>query len=135
MNEIRHRDPLKNYFLTFPTCKLNESQLWKTLWQPLILTYGAIVQEDHKDGQKHLHAIIFLKNKINKNNLLKILKRLFPDDWKRIHIRSLRSYKFAYNYMTKFNDPINFGELPKNAVKNYMDMIYGSNYMFAMEHL
>ncbi len=133
MKNIKHRDPLKRYFLTFPTCKLNETELWNILEQPLMLTYGSIVQEDPKDGQKHLYAIIYLQNKINKNNILKILKRLFPDDWKRVHIKSLRSHKFAYNYISKYNDPIFFGELPKDKAKPYLDMIYGDNYTFFME--
>jgi len=95
-----NRNPVKQMFLTFP-----KSNIDKATFRDLILrfepTYYKVVEEKHKDGTPHLHALCKWKGKYSKAFVLKYFKAKLPDDYKRIDIQAVRSIKHAEAYLSK----------------------------------
>lgn len=61
-----------------------------------------IVQEVHKDGSFHLHAVILICVGLNKNSYRKIVRGLFPDFTGRgIDVRGIRNLSFTFKYLLK----------------------------------
>lgn len=56
----------KNWFLTFPQCNLPKSEAMRNLLQnaDLSVTGAAVAQERHADGERHLHILLCLENKV-----------------------------------------------------------------------
>lgn len=92
------RNPVKTWFCTFPK--------WEEVKRKTILTLlpsptdYCICQETHKDGGNHYHAL-FRCLGITHAQLLKHFQKVYPDDWKRIHFKPVRSVKQALLYCHK----------------------------------
>ena len=95
-----NRNPVKQMFITFP-----KSNIDKPTFRDLLLRfdpeYYKIVEELHKDGTPHLHAVIKYKNKYSKAFILNYFKHKLPDDYKRIDIQPVRSITHALQYLSK----------------------------------
>jgi len=100
--EINHRKPLRNYFITYPKSNPNMmKQSFAEILMELNCKIIKVVEETHRDGTPHMHAIIILKNKKNKKNILEFLKKEFPNSYKRIHVGSIRNVFDANRYIQK----------------------------------
>lgn len=98
---MTNRNKCKQWFYTFPQTT-EEKHIFRDKLQKIhSLKYYKIVQETHKDGGKHLHAVIVLKNGLSKSQILKKLKNIYPDCYKRIDVQSTRSIKHAIQYLSK----------------------------------
>lgn len=105
-----NRNPVKQLFITFPKSNVTKNKFRDDLlrFEP---SYYKVVQETHEDGSPHLHAIVKFKNKYSKSFVLKHFKEKYPDDYKRIDIKPVRSIKNAINYLSKEDpEPLESGE-------------------------
>jgi len=98
----------KKFFLTYPRCYWTPSELLSFLeiylsTKERVIDRYLIVQEDHKDGTPHLHAIIeFTDPLVVKNpNYFDI-----PVEPKHGNYGSVKSYPAAVRYLTKSGTPI-----------------------------
>lgn len=98
-----NRNPVKQLFITFPKSNVDKHQFRDDLlrFEP---DYYKICEEKHEDGTPHLHAVIRFKNKFSKAFVLKYFKEKYPDDYKRIHVKPVRSIKQSIKYLSK-EDP------------------------------
>lgn len=55
----------QNLFLTFPQCNLSKEQAAQNLQSKHSIEWAVIVQEQHQDGNPHLHIALRLKKKAN----------------------------------------------------------------------
>lgn len=95
------RNPVKKLFITFPQSgTVSAADFLKTL-QHFPLSFYRVCTETHKDGQPHLHAAIEFKGKYSKAFVLKYMKTVYPEDWKRIHMEPVRSMPHALHYFEK----------------------------------
>lgn len=100
MTISKNRNPIKQMFFTFPKTEVDKSSFRDALLQ-FAPEYYKVVQETHKDGTLHLHALVKFKNKFSKAHVLKKLKLTYPNDYQRIHVDGVRSIKHAIQYMSK----------------------------------
>lgn len=100
---MTNRNPMKQFFFTFPKSNIDKVQ-FRDLLLRFDPSYYKVVEEKHKDGTPHLHAVIKFKNKFSKSFVLKYFKEKLPDDYKRIDVAPVRSIKNALNYLSK-EDP------------------------------
>lgn len=126
----KHRNPLKKWFITFPQCDLSREQFSDSL-VGLGIYKVTTVQELHKDGNKHLHTILILKNKISKKKLLNYLKFKYPDSYKRIHIGSIRSMKASVKYLSKEDKT---PHMIDKSIPSVIDIMY-TNPFYWKKHL
>lgn len=106
---MANRNPVKQLFITFPHSTVDKQTFRDTLlrFDP---DYYKVCEEKHKDGTPHLHAVVRFKNKYSKTFILNYYKELYPDDYKRIDIKPIRSIKNAINYLSKEDgDPLESG--------------------------
>lgn len=104
-NKILHmttnRNPLQKWFITFPKSGSVEKTDFLKILEELSLTYYIICKETHLDGTPHLHAVIWLKDKLSKSKVLKFFKEKYPDSNKRIHVKSVRNLSASIEYCKK----------------------------------
>lgn len=83
-------------FLTYAQCDLSPDNVLEVLNGKLELDKYIIAQENHKDGNKHIHAYLLLKKKINIRD-----PRYF--DIREFHpkVEGCRSWKSVVKYVTK----------------------------------
>lgn len=100
---MTNRNPIKQMFITFPKSNVDKITFRDSLlkFKP---EYYKVVEEKHKDGTPHLHAIVKWKNKYSKAHILKKFKEMYPEDYKRIDVEAIRSIKNALEYLNK-EDP------------------------------
>ena len=96
-----NRNPMKQYFYTFPQTTVTKIEFRDALQKIHTMKYYKIVQETHEDGGKHLHAVVVCKKPIRKSKILKALKELFPNNNKRIDVQPTRSPKDSIAYLSK----------------------------------
>lgn len=117
---------MKQFFITFP-----KSNVDKVTFRDALLRFEPdfykVVEEKHKDGTPHLHAVIRFKNKYSKSKILSYFKELYPDDYKRIDIESVRSISNAITYLSKEDpNPLTTGEYkdnrnpPRNLINTFI---------------
>ncbi len=95
-----NRHPVQKYFITFPKSTVSKLAFLNIL-KELHLDYYIICEEKHQDGTPHLHVLTWFHTKKTKATLLKYLRRKFPDDYKRIHLSSIRNLPAAIDYCKK----------------------------------
>jgi len=105
-----NRNPVKQFFITFP-----KSQIDKLSFRDCLLRfdpdYYKIAEEHHKDGTPHLHAVMRTKNSYTKKFLIDHFKTIYPEDYKRIDVETVRSIKQALKYLSKEDvSPLESGE-------------------------
>lgn len=105
-----NRNRITKWFITFPhSGDLTPSGfIWKLFTECGVLSVAG-VKETHEDGiTPHLHINVHLVNKygLSKSNMLLKIKRLFPDDYKRIDIKPTRQSveKAKQGYLSKEGD-------------------------------
>lgn len=91
-------------FLTYPKCPIEPTMAIQTITE-LTEKYGLdkymIVQEEHKDGTKHLHAIIQLKKRPDISN-----SRCFDLGDYHGNYCAVKNFPAAVRYLTKSGKPI-----------------------------
>lgn len=109
------RNPIKQFFVTFPQWTDNNAfilQFFHSLEEKP--TYMLVARESHKDGGIHFHTAVKFNKGITKAQLIKLLCGYFPEDWKRIDVQPLKSWKDTFTYLTKEDSkPYEYGERPK----------------------
>lgn len=98
---MTNRNPVKQWFLTFPQWSTEKYEFRNELVTLLSPYYYKIARETHEDGKFHYHVILVFKKGLSKARLLKMFKNQYPEDNKRIHIRPVRSIKHAMQYISK----------------------------------
>lgn len=113
---MTNRNPVKQLFITFPhsTCDKIEFRDKLLRFEP---DYYKLCEEKHQDGTPHLHAVIRFKNKYSQSHVLKYFKQIFPDDYKRIDVKPVRSIKKAIDYLSK-EDPFPLESGPFESLRN-----------------
>lgn len=96
-----NRNPCKQWFITFPQTKTDKHSFRDALQSINPLKYYKIAEETHRDGGLHLHAVVVLTQSMPKSAILRKLKIIYPDDYKRIDVQSTRSIKHALAYISK----------------------------------
>lgn len=118
---MTNRNPVKQLFITFPHSKIDK-QTFRDALLEFSPDYYKVVEEKHKDGTPHLHAIIRFKNKYSVAHVLKKMKEKYPDDYKRIDVKPVRSIKNALKYLSKEDqNPLESGEFTdtRNPKQNF----------------
>lgn len=105
----------KNLFLTYPQCSASKAQLLDFLQQKFSnnLVYAIIGQEQHADGNKHLHATITLANKVDYRSPTCLD---FSVGLTRYHgnYQGARDVAATITYCTKDDaEPLSYGERPE----------------------
>lgn len=103
-------NPVKQLFITFPHSTVDKVEFRDTLlrFDP---SYYKVCEEKHKDGTPHLHAVIKFKNKFSKSFVVKYFKTIYPDEYKRIDVKPVRSIKKSIEYLSKEDtQPLESGE-------------------------
>ncbi len=94
-----NRNPRKLWFITYPQWPGTDR---KTITQPYSdYDYYIVCKEKHQDTNDHYHLLIRFVNTHTKKDLIQLVKRLYPNDWKRIHINPVRNLKAAISYCKK----------------------------------
>jgi len=93
-----NRHPKKQWFVTYPK--------WDSTRQAIIADYSnydyyIVCQEQHKDGTLHYHICIKFVKPTKKQHILDMVKRTYPNDWKRVHIQPVRNIKATIEYCQK----------------------------------
>lgn len=86
----------QSFFLTYPQCNIEPENLLKGLQDAHNVTSYAISQEQHQDGNPHLHAYIRLGQKINSTN-----QRVFDVYGFHPNIQSARNTNSVIKYVMK----------------------------------
>jgi len=98
--DIKHRDGVKKYFITFPKSNVTKQSFADKFSTKFLEQKYICVEEQHKDGTPHLHLAIELKEGYPKLRLLDYFREVYPNDYKRIDIQSMRSWKESFRYLT-----------------------------------
>ncbi len=109
-----NRHPVQKYFITYPKSTVSKLA-FLNVFKELHLDYYIICEEEHQDGTPHLHVLVWFHTKKTKATLLKYLRRKFPDDYKRIHLSSIRNLNAAIDYCKKEDE--DYLEDPKGLPK------------------
>lgn len=128
----QNRNKMKQFFVTFPKSKIDKHE-FRDVLSPELVNWYMIVEEKHKDGTPHLHALYKLKDGITKSQLLKIYKQKFPDDYMRIDVKPVRSLKHSIAYLSKEDkDPLVSGEFieTRNPSRNHLLKFLREEYGF-----
>lgn len=105
------RSLVQKFFITFPQSGLvTKEKFFSIINQSFPLERSIIAEEQHADGQPHLHALCHFTVKVTKTNLLTFFKSKYPDAFQRINVQAVRSWKKATEYLTipekdKYVDP------------------------------
>lgn len=106
MTTNNNRNPVKQWFLTFPQTDVTKHDFRDALCT-LKVDFYHIVQETHKDGGFHLHACVKFVGGYSKAHLLKVFREKYPNSYKRIDFKPVRSMKHALAYLSKEdNEPL-----------------------------
>lgn len=128
---MTNRNKCKQWFYTFPQTNEEKFNFRDNLQDIHTMKYYKIVQETHKDGGKHLHAVIVLNKGLSKSQILKKIKNKYPDNYKRIDVQSIRSVKHAINYLSKEDtaplESVGSYQDPRNPYNSFIMSIARSN--------
>lgn len=99
---MTNRNKIKQWFLTYPQWK-NESKLdvRDKLLSSYNIDYYKVCKETHEDGNPHFHAVIRLRVPMSKSQIIKKFKDIYPNDYKRIDVKPVRSIKHSLQYLSK----------------------------------
>ena len=95
------RNPIKQWFYTFPQTTVTKTEFRDKLDEIHTMKYYKIVQETHENGGKHLHAVVVCKKPISKSKILKKIKLIYPNDYKRLDVQPVRSINDSLTYLSK----------------------------------
>nr|WCR62204.1 MAG: replication associated protein [Circoviridae sp.] len=109
----RFRLQAKNIFLTWPQCEVSKEaalEFIKDVCKDFGVSYVFVARESHKDGNKHIHALVRLKEAIDTYD-----ERFFDMEDKHPHIEVARNIKSVITYLKKENDTLEWGDRPACA--------------------
>jgi len=104
-------------FLTYAQCDKTPDEVFTFISTKVILDKYIIAQENHKDGNKHIHAYLLLKKKINIRD-----SRYFDIGEHHPKVEGCRSWKNVVKYVTKDGNYIS------NYEENILKKIISDNY-------
>lgn len=100
--QIKHRRAIKKFFVTFPQSSgISKELFFHDIADKFKTTSAICAQEEHLDGKPHLHLAIEFEDFATKFQILQHLKDIYPDDYKRIDVQSMRSMKHSITYLTE----------------------------------
>lgn len=116
MDKKRHTTRIKQFFITMPRSEgITKLDFYRTLSR-YQMSYCKIVEEKHKDGSPHLHALVVFENTYTKNFILNYLQKEYPDYSKRVDVDGARSLKNSDVYLNKDDtNALIVGALPDPA--------------------
>lgn len=138
-----NRNPLKRMFITFPQTETDKKLFYQSICIKFPTDYSLTAQESHLDGNHHLHSALIFTKSVSKSRVLNHLKGVYPDDWKRITVESMRSINHSVEYLQKEDlNPYTTGKLPKTKdskrleclkwyqefIKLGQDILYGEDF-------
>ncbi len=93
-----NRHPKKQWFITYPK--------WEGTRESIIEAYSGydyyiVCKETHADGTPHYHICIKFVKPIKQSHIIDMVKRTYPNDWKRVHIKPVRNIKATIEYCQK----------------------------------
>lgn len=97
-------------FLTYPHCPIGKETLLvrlQELLEPYTPKYTVVCDEQHEDGEPHLHALILLTKRLLTHN-----ERFFDLDGHHPNIQSARNKSATIAYVKKHGDFIEDGDSP-----------------------
>jgi len=110
---MTNRNRLVRWFITYPKCELTKMAFSREILQVHACKYLKAVQETHQDGTHHLHVYLVLENAISHAQFLNFFKKVYPNDWKRIHLKPVRNPVATLQYLDKEDtEPFVVGNLP-----------------------
>lgn len=103
MTTKSNRNKIRQWFITYPQWSPNQKETLLNLFlsSDNKLIYYKIAQETHVDGNPHYHLILKLEEGYTKTQLLNIFKTAYPEQYKKIDIKSIRSLKASVTYLSK----------------------------------
>jgi len=97
-----NRNKCRMWFITFPQSgTYSPEEFLDKLFARRTVTGVAGVQETHEDGSPHIHLNIKLEFGLTKSQILNSCRIKFPEDYKRIDIRSTRQHYKNADYLHK----------------------------------
>jgi len=104
-------------FLTYPQCDTTKEAalavILSTTWGSPV-SWAVVAQEKHKDGNNHLHCVVFFEKKIKLYNATAILDAIGGQHG---NYQGARSPLKTLRYVTKDNEFVTHGEIPDLTVK------------------
>lgn len=97
---MTNRNPIKQVFITLPHSHIDKHTLRDFLLQ-FTPEYYLVVEEKHKDGTPHLHAVCKFKNKYSCTHIINKFKDVYPNEYKRFDVKPVRSIKNSIKYLSK----------------------------------
>ena len=121
-----NRNRIKRWFITYPKCgQTTKTSFARTILRQYKCAYLKAVQETHQDGTPHLHVYLVLQNANTHAQFLKFITKSYPDNWKRIHLQSVRNPKATLQYLEKEDsEPFVVGTLPKPRKRRSLRQMY-----------
>lgn len=101
MTSTKNRNKIKQWFITYPQWHDSKNNLRDCLISNFDIDYYKVCQETHEDGNPHFHAVIRLRKPLSKSQILKKFKELYPNKYKRIDVKPVRSIKHSLQYLSK----------------------------------
>ncbi len=102
MTTKNNRNKIKQWFITYPQwLKQSKIDVRDILISSYSIDYYKICKETHEDGNPHFHAVIRLRESMSKSQIIKRSKDIYPNDYKRIDVKPVRSIKHSLQYLSK----------------------------------
>lgn len=116
-------------FLTFPKCDVHKeialASIIETTW-PAKIQWAVVAQEKHKDGDLHLHCIIFFDKRIDMKDANPILDAIVGQHG---NYQSARSPMKTLRYVTKDNEYVTHGDVPDLSQKLKVSDLFAKTLM------
>lgn len=113
LTKMPNRNPVRSFFITFPQWEEDKQGIHDLVSGSFKCSYICTCQEAHADGGIHYHILVKLEEAQTKASLLKRLKELFPNDYKRIDVQPLKNWKQSLSYVSKEDgDLLEMGDKP-----------------------
>lgn len=127
---MSNRNPIKQWEVTFPQSGGLTKNEFIERFPPS--DYVIVCSESHADGGVHLHAGFKFKKGISHSKLIKYLTAKFPEDWKRIHISSIKNWANWQDYCKK-EDPLFVERGTLSSIEGKLWKIFQTHHAFAQE--
>lgn len=98
MGSRTNRHPKKQWFVTYPKWDATRESIIEAYTD---YDYYIVCKETHQDGTPHYHICIKFIKPVKKQHILDMVKRTYPNDWKRVHIQPVRNIKACIEYCQK----------------------------------
>lgn len=114
MEPAKFRLQSKVLFVTYPQCPVPKDTMMAHLNSKLDVEWALVAQEEHKDGNAHLHALVKLNSKLTTRN-----PRLLDYEGYHCNLQAAKSINASVKYLTKSDpEPLSFKIDLKNLVNS-----------------